>query len=120
MIEGRTIDDAPRFEAVVVGSGFGGAVTACRLAQAGFDVCVLERGRRYEAGDFPTVPLGRRNETDAEAEQPGGFDPPRDFSRWLWPIDQGIWDIRDLGELVGFQAAGYGGGSLVYANVHLR
>ena len=32
------------FDAVVIGTGFGGAVTACRLAEAGFSVCVLERG----------------------------------------------------------------------------
>ncbi len=33
--------------AVVIGTGFGGSVSACRLAQAGFDVTVLERGRDY-------------------------------------------------------------------------
>jgi choline dehydrogenase-like flavoprotein len=43
-------------DGIVVGSGFGGAVTACRLAQAGLRVLVLERGRRYEAGDFPAPP----------------------------------------------------------------
>ena len=43
-------------QVVVVGSGFGGAVVACRLAQAGFRVLVLERGRRFEPGDFPALP----------------------------------------------------------------
>jgi len=42
-----------RYEAVVVGSGFGGAVAACRLAQAGVDLAILERGRRFEPGGFP-------------------------------------------------------------------
>ena len=38
--------DTP-FDAIVIGMGFGGAVAACRLAQAGKTVCILERGRRY-------------------------------------------------------------------------
>ena len=37
------------YEAIVVSSGFGGAVAACRLAQAGVDLAVLDRGRRFEA-----------------------------------------------------------------------
>jgi len=41
------------YETLVIGSGFGGAVTACRLAQAGIDVAIVERGRRYPAGSFP-------------------------------------------------------------------
>jgi cholesterol oxidase len=45
--------DRDRYEAVVVGSGFGGAVAACRLAQAGVDVGLLERGRRFPPGSFP-------------------------------------------------------------------
>jgi cholesterol oxidase len=46
------------YEAVVIGSGFGGAVVACRLAQAGLDVAVVERGRRWPTGSFPRD-LGR-------------------------------------------------------------
>lgn len=93
-------------EAIVVGSGFGGAVTACRLAQAGFDVLVLERGRRYEQDDFPALP--------------SGAEMLPDLRRWRWQEDQGLWDVADLEEIVAVQAAGYGGGSLIYANVHLR
>lgn len=90
----------------VVGSGFGGAVAACRLAQAGFDVLLLERGRRYEQDDFPALP------------RDGSLLP--DLHRWSWQHDQGLWDVRDLKSVVSFQSAGYGGGSLIYANVHLR
>ena len=46
--------------------------------------------------------------------------PPPDFSRWLWSQDHGIYDVRDLGGALAVQAAGYGGGSLIYANVHIR
>jgi choline dehydrogenase-like flavoprotein len=93
-------------EVIVIGSGFGGAVAACRLAQGGFKVLVLERGRRFEAKDFPALPV-------REALAP-------DARRWSWESDQGLYDVIDLEEIVTVQAAGYGGGSLIYANVHLR
>ncbi|MBT2502408.1 GMC oxidoreductase [Curtobacterium sp. ISL-83] len=89
------------FDAVVVGSGFGGAVTAARLAQAGLSVAVLERGRRWEPGSFP--------------RDDSSFD-----HGWLWSKSRGLYDVRWLGKMIGVQAAGWGGGSLVYANVFAR
>jgi cholesterol oxidase len=89
------------YEAVVIGSGFGGAVAACRLAQAGLDVAVVERGRRWPPGSFPRD-LGRLD------------------SGWLWLQKHGLYDIRPYGDMLCVQAAGYGGGSLVYANVAIR
>ena len=51
-------------DAVVVGSGFGGSVSAYRVATDNKSVVVLERGRRYPPGSFPTSPAGlARNET---------------------------------------------------------
>ena len=44
------------FDVVVVGSGFGASAAACRLAQAGRSVLVLERGRSYPPGSFPAQP----------------------------------------------------------------
>src|SRR5438132_1468948 len=95
------------FDAIVIGTGFGGAVVASRLVQAGFRICILERGRRYEKNDFPrfTAP-------------PDGEVP--DLSRFFWSAGQGLWELRDLNGIDVGQAAGYGGGSLIYANVHLR
>lgn len=96
-----------RYDAVVIGSGFGGAVAACRLTQAGSaagfgNVAILERGRRYD----------------------GAHAFPRDFtnlaSGWLWPEKQGLIDVKPVNGMQIVQAAGWGGGSLVYANVHLR
>ena len=49
------------YEAIVVGSGFGGSVAACRLAQAGVSVAILERGRRFEPGSFPRPAHGRHD-----------------------------------------------------------
>jgi len=99
--------DGPAGESVfVIGSGFGGAVAACRLKQAGFDVHILERGRRYGPKDFPALPTESMLLPDVH--------------RWTWQHGEGLWDILDLEEIISVQAAGYGGGSLVYANVYLR
>lgn len=88
------------YDAIVIGSGFGGAVAACRLAQAGLKVCILERGRRYASGF------------------------PRDFTKlqgWSYRHGQGLFDVKPLSsKLFAVQTAGYGGGSLVYANVIMR
>ncbi|WP_256840097.1 GMC family oxidoreductase N-terminal domain-containing protein [Ornithinimicrobium faecis] len=92
--------DPQQADVIVVGSGFGGAVAAARFAQAGFSVVVLERGRRWEPGDFP-----RRPSLD---------------DGWLWQVDHGLYDIRWLGGMASAQAAGWGGGSLAYANVFAR
>ena len=48
------------FDAIVVGSGFGGSVMAYRLAKAGFSVCLLERGKAYPPGSFPRSPYEMR------------------------------------------------------------
>lgn len=86
--------------AIVIGTGFGGAVSACRLAQAGFAVTVLERGRRYDQ-NVPDFPKGRLDEL-------------------LWSKTRGVYDVRPIDAMRIVQSAGYGGGSLIYANVHLR
>ncbi|MDJ0772322.1 MAG: NAD-binding protein, partial [Mastigocoleus sp. MO_167.B18] len=41
------------YKIVVVGSGYGGGITASRLARAGQQVCILERGKEIQAGEFP-------------------------------------------------------------------
>ncbi len=88
-------------EVVIVGSGFGGAVAACRLAAAGREVLVLERGRRWEPEDYPRK-LG----------DPWRYDHRRPHRRNGW------FDLRFLdNDMVVVTGAGVGGGSLVYANV---
>ena len=43
------------FDVIIIGSGFGGSVAACRLAEAGARVLVLERGRRWDRTTYPSV-----------------------------------------------------------------
>jgi cholesterol oxidase len=91
------------YDAVVVGSGFGGGVAACRMAEQGLRVCVLERGRRFGPGDFP----------DRPEQAPLAF--------WHPVLNPGgMLDLRLMKDLAVLTAAGVGGGSLVYANVQLR
>ncbi len=109
------------FDAIVIGSGFAGSVTACRLAEAGLGVCVLERGRRFDSRqDFPVYPRPNDPNVPSDAPEDGRDIVQPDVSRMFWKLGKGVWDFRDLGDVLVGQAAGYGGGSLIYANVHLR
>ncbi|MBC8236193.1 GMC family oxidoreductase [bacterium] len=91
------------YEVVIIGSGFGGAITGCRLAEAGYSVCILERGKHYKKGEFPRK-----------------FDDSRD---WFWnsKLDfNGFIDFRFDKDIAVLLSSGVGGGSLIYANVHIR
>ena len=88
------------FDAVVIGSGFGGAITACRMAEAGYKVLVLERGRRWDKTNYPR----------------GAGD------MWRWNQDapekeHGWVDFRVFNHMSVVQGAAVGGGSLIYANI---
>ena len=43
----------PRYDVIIIGSGYGGAVAASRAARTGQSVCLLERGKEWLPGDFP-------------------------------------------------------------------
>ncbi len=88
------------FDVIVIGSGFGGSVTACRLAESGRRVLVLERGKRWDKTNYP------RQATD----------------QWLWdpqhPEKSPGWlDVRRFPHMTVAQGAAVGGGSHIYANV---
>jgi cholesterol oxidase len=98
----------PHYDAVIVGSGYGGGVAATRLAQAGKRVAILERGREIPTGSFPS----RLPDLHREIQVTG--------KRLRTGSAAGLYDVR-LGEhmhiLVG---CGLGGGSLINAGVALR
>ncbi len=104
------------YEAIVIGSGFGGGISAARLSKKWpGQVLVLERGKRYPMGSFPRK--------------------PHDFARNFWNLpderhrrpsslgqieSHGMFDIRNYSHMDVVMCAGYGGGSLIYANIFLE
>jgi cholesterol oxidase len=91
------------FDVLVIGSGFGGSVTALRLSEKGYRVGVLEAGRRFAATDFAPTSWHVR--------------------RFLWLPRlglRGIQRINLLKQMLVLSGAGVGGGSLVYANTLIR
>ncbi len=87
------------YDVLVIGSGFGGSVTALRLAEKGYRVGVLEAGRRFDDADFAKTSW--------------------DVRRFLWAPKLGAYGIQRihlLRDCVILAGAGVGGGSLNYAN----
>ena len=91
---------SPRhYDVLVIGSGFGGSVTALRLTEKGYSVGVLEAGARFEDGDFPSTSF--------------------DAKRFLYAPALGMYGIQRIDmvkDCLILAGAGVGGGSLVYAN----
>ena len=88
------------YDVIVIGSGFGGAITACRLAEAGYKVLILERGRRWNKTNYPRKPE----------------------DKWIWNGDcpekeNGWMELHTFRHMAVVQGAAVGGGSLIYANI---
>ena len=87
------------FDVLVIGSGFGGSVTALRLTEKGYRVGVIEAGARFEDDDFP--------------------DTSCDVKKYLFAPAVGCYGIQRIDmvkDCMIVSGAGVGGGSLVYAN----
>ncbi|MBX3263422.1 MAG: GMC family oxidoreductase [Labilithrix sp.] len=90
------------FDFAIIGSGFGGSVSALRLAEKGYSVAVLEMGKRWSKDDFPRTTW--------------------DVRRYLWRPRLGLHGILQMTlvkDAFFLHGAGVGGGSLVYANTLL-
>ena len=91
-----------KFDYLVIGSGFGGSVSAMRLAEKGYSVLVIEKGKRWQANDFPKTNWNVR--------------------KYLWlPLIKcfGFQKLTFFKEVFIISGVGVGGGSLVYANTHM-
>ena len=94
---------ADLYDYIIIGSGFGGCVSAMRLAEKGFRVLVLEKGKRYRDEDFAKTNWNIR--------------------KYLWmPLLRcfGIQQLSFFKEVFVIHGVGVGGGSLVYANTHMQ
>jgi cholesterol oxidase len=95
--------DTPVYDYVIIGSGFGGSVSAMRLAEKGYSVLVLERGKRFEDKDFPKTNWN--------------------IWKFLWlPALRcyGIMQFSFFRNILALHGDGVGGGSLMYGNVLMR
>ncbi len=87
------------YDWIIIGSGFGGSVSALRLVEKGYKVLVIEKGKRFGPGDFPANNW--------------------DLKRWMWMPGlglQGIFQMSFMDHVTVLHGVGVGGGSLVYAN----
>lgn len=92
-------DSTQDFDVLIVGSGFGGSVTALRLVEKGYRVGVLEAGRRFADDELPRTSW--------------------DLRKFLWAPKLGCYGIQrihPLRNVLILGGAGVGGGSLNYAN----
>lgn len=87
------------YDWIIIGSGFGGSVSALRLVEKGYKVLLIEKGKRFAPGDFPANNW--------------------DLKRWMWMPGmglQGIFQMSFMEHVTIMHGVGVGGGSLVYAN----
>jgi cholesterol oxidase len=96
------------YAVVVVGSGYGGAIAASRMARAGQQVCVLERGKEIQPGEYPNTPEKASAETQTDTPE------VHLGSR------TGMFDLRVNPDINVVLGCGLGGTSLINANVGLR
>src|SRR6202522_3758268 len=96
------------YPAVVVGSGYGGAIAAARIARAGRDVCVLERGKELHPGEYPNTALSAAREIQVHTAKADHGS------------EVGLFDFQVGPDVTVLTGCGLGGTSLSNASVALE
>ena len=98
-LRGQAMAENETFDYIIVGSGFGGSVSALRLAEKGYKVLTLEKGKRFRTQDFPQTNWNFRK------------------NLWIPHLGlYGIWVLSLLRHVFILHGTGVGGGSLNYCN----
>src|SRR6476660_6499646 len=97
----------PEYDVIVIGSGYGGSIAASRFSRAGLKVCLLEKGKEFQPGDYP--------DTLAEAEKEMQINADKREAQ-----KNGLYDFHISENITVFKGCGLGGTSLVNANVAIR
>lgn len=106
----RLIDEEQvDYDAIIVGSGYGGSVASFHLSRAGIKVCLVEKGRQWESHDFATDSLKIMSTVRMESGNLGFCFGPKDA----------LFQVYEQGDSLAAVACGLGGGSLVNAGVML-
>ena len=90
------------YDYIVIGSGFGGSVSAMRLAEKGYSVLIIEKGKRFQTDDFPKSDWN--------------------LKKFLWMPKLkwfGFQKLTFFRQLTILSGIGVGGGSIVYGNTHM-
>ena len=106
------------FDAIVVGSGYGGGVAGLRLAQSGRDVCILERGEELLPGEYPDTPQKAAKAVQVSTTLSGELPRPKEGEKKR--PNKGLFDIRVHDDMSVVLGCGLGGTSLINANVALE
>jgi cholesterol oxidase len=96
------------YDVIVIGSGYGGSITASRMSRAGKKVCLLERGKEFQPGEYPNTFKAASPETQIDT-------PELHIGK-----KYGLFDIRVNKEINIVQGCGLGGTSLINANVGME
>lgn len=103
--------DGKNYSVVVVGSGYGGSIAASRMARAGQDVCLLERGHEIRPGEYPSSLGEVTDQTQIRTDSDPGSAQGNPTALFDLRVNQ------DVSALIG---CGLGGTSLINANVSLQ
>ncbi len=97
----------PEYDVIIIGSGYGGSIAASRFSRAGLKVCLLEKGKEFQPGDYPYTLAEAAKEMQINADVHAAKN-------------NGLYNFHVGKDITVFNGCGLGGTSLVNANVSIK